>query len=221
MFGSAKGSNEEAYLFQKLVRTGFVLQQLSTIARGCWPRLPRSAALMEGLNSGAVVWAPFAAALDAKSHYRDRRQPGDQPPGWPRPFLKNAAKSGAKLIVMDPRGQALSRHAYKHLAFKAGSSDVAMPECDDQHHHHRRAFTDDQYIAGYTEGFDELKERIREFTPEKIGADLRHRGRNLARGWRRLYARSRALPIIFWGNGASASMCKRTDNAALPDRAGC
>ena len=26
-------------------------------------------------------------------------------------FIKNAAKRGAKLIVMDPRGQALSRHA--------------------------------------------------------------------------------------------------------------
>ena len=41
-------------------------------------------------------------------------------------FLKNAVKQrGAKLIVMDPRRQVLSRHAYKHLAFKPGS-DVAM-----------------------------------------------------------------------------------------------
>jgi len=28
--------------------------------------------------------------------------------------------------------------------------------------------TDEQYIAGYTEGFDELKARIGEFTPEKM-----------------------------------------------------
>ena len=38
--------------------------------------------------------------------------------------------------------------------------------------------TDDQYIAGYTEGFDELDERIKEFPPEKMEADLRHPGRN-------------------------------------------
>ena len=34
-------------------------------------------------------------------------------------FIKNAAKRGAKLIVMDPRRQTLSRHAYKHLAVQA------------------------------------------------------------------------------------------------------
>ena len=41
-FGSAKGTNEEAYLFQKLVRTGFG-STTSTTARGyatrrAWPR---------------------------------------------------------------------------------------------------------------------------------------------------------------------------------------
>jgi len=40
-------------------------------------------------------------------------------------FIKNAAKRGARLIVMDPRRQSLSRHAHLHLAFKAGG-DVAM-----------------------------------------------------------------------------------------------
>ncbi len=62
-FGSAKGSNEEAYLFQKLVRTGFGSNNVDHCTRLC--HASSVAALMEGLNSGAVT-APFAAAMDAE-----------------------------------------------------------------------------------------------------------------------------------------------------------
>src|SRR4030095_7741230 len=62
-FGSAKGSNEEAYLFQKLVRTGFRSNNVDHCTRLC--HASSVAALMEGLNSGAVS-APFSAAMDAE-----------------------------------------------------------------------------------------------------------------------------------------------------------
>src|SRR5690242_1552119 len=62
-FGSAKVSNEEAYLFQKLVRTGFGTNNVDHCTRLC--HASSVAALMEGVNSGAVS-APFAAALDAE-----------------------------------------------------------------------------------------------------------------------------------------------------------
>ena len=39
--------------------------------------------------------------------------------------FKRAAKNGKKLIIMDPRKQDLSRHAYRHLQFKPGK-DVAL-----------------------------------------------------------------------------------------------
>src|ERR1700742_4725018 len=70
--------------------------------------------------------------------------------------------------------------------------------------------TDQQYIAGYTEGFDDLEQRIKEFTPEKmepicgIPADT-------LREVARMYARSRAS-IIFWGMGISQHV-HGTDNA--------
>src|SRR6266581_38626 len=51
-FGSAKGSNEEAYLFQKLVRTGFGTNNVDHCTRLC--HASSVAALMEGINSGAV-----------------------------------------------------------------------------------------------------------------------------------------------------------------------
>src|SRR6267143_3548807 len=203
-FGSAKGSNEEAYLFQKLVRTGFGSNNVDHCTRLC--HASSVAALMEGLNSGAVS-APFAAAMDAEVIIVIGANPTINHP-VAATFIKNAAQRGAKLIVMDPRGQSLSRHAYKHLAFKAGS-DVAMLNAM-INTIITEGLTDEQYIAGYTEGFDELKERIKEFTPEKMEPICGIPAETL-REVARMYARSRAS-IIFWGMGISQHV-HGTDNA--------
>jgi formate dehydrogenase major subunit len=110
--------------------------------------------------------------------------------------------------VMDPRRQSLSRYAYKHLAFKAGS-DVAMLNAM-IHTIITEGLTDEQYIAGYTEGFDDLKQRINEFTPEKMEPICGIPAETL-REVARMYARSRAS-IIFWGMGISQHV-HGTDNA--------
>src|SRR5712664_3595201 len=203
-FGSAKGTNEEAYLFQKLVRTGFGSNNVDHCTRLC--HASSVAALMEGINSGAVS-APFAAAMDAEVIIVIGANPTVNHP-VAATFIKNAAKRGAKLIVMDPRRQSLSRHATKHLAFKAGS-DVAMLNAM-INTIITEGLTDEQYIAGYTEGFDELKERIQEFTPEKMEPICGIPAETL-REVARMYARSRAS-IIFWGMGISQHV-HGTDNA--------
>src|SRR5213082_4279229 len=203
-FGSAKGSNEEAYLFQKLVRTGFGNNNVDHCTRLC--HASSVAALMEGIGSGAVT-ASFAAAMDAEVIIVIGANPTINHP-VAATYIKNAAQRGAKLIVMDPRGQGLSRHAYKHLAFKAGS-DVAMLNAM-INTIISEGLTDEQYIAGYTEGFDELKERIKEFTPEKMAPICGIPAETL-REVARLYARSRAS-IIFWGMGISQHV-HGTDNA--------
>src|SRR5262245_806588 len=121
-FGSAKGSNEEAYLFQKLVRLGFGSNNVDHCTRLC--HASWVADLMAGLNCGAVS-APFAAALDAEVIIIIGANPTINHP-VAATFMKNAVKNnGAKLIVMDPRRHSLSRIAYKHLAFKPGT-DVSM-----------------------------------------------------------------------------------------------
>jgi formate dehydrogenase major subunit len=161
---------------------------------------------MEGLNSGAVS-APFAAAMDAEVIIVIGANPTVNHP-VAATFIKNAAKRGAKLIVMDPRGQSLSRHAYRHLAFKAGS-DVAILNAM-INTIITEGLTDEQYIAGYTEGFDDLKARITEFTPEKM-APICGIAAETIREVARMYARSRAS-IIFWGMGISQHV-HGTDNA--------
>jgi len=203
-FGSAKGSNEEAYLFQKLVRTGFGSNNVDHCTRLC--HASSVAALFEGLASGAVS-APFSAAKDAEVIIVIGANPTVNHP-VASSFIKNAAKKGAKLIVMDPRKQTLSRHAYKHLAFKPGS-DVAMLNAM-INTIITEGLTDDQYIAGYTEGFDELKQRIQEFTPEKMAAVCGIEAETL-REVARLYATAKSS-IIFWGMGISQHV-HGTDNA--------
>jgi formate dehydrogenase major subunit len=204
-FGSAKGSNEEAYLFQKLVRTGFGSNNVDHCTRLC--HASSVAALMEGLNSGAVT-APFSAALDAEVILVIGANPAVNHP-VAATFIKNAVKErGAKLIVIDPRRQQLSRHAHRHLAFKPGS-DVAMLNAM-LHAIIEEGLADERYIADRTEGFEALKESLRDFPPERM-AEVCGIDAPTLREVARLYARSRAS-IIFWGMGISQHV-HGTDNA--------
>ena len=103
-FGSAKCSNEEAYLFQKLVRVGFGSNNVDHCTRLC--HASSVAALMECVNSGAVS-APFMSASDADCIIVIGARPTENHP-VAATYLKRAAKRGSKLVVMDPRKQGLS-----------------------------------------------------------------------------------------------------------------
>src|SRR4029079_12688098 len=204
-FGSAKGSNEEAYLFQKLVRTGFGSNNVDHCTRLC--HASSVAALFEGLSSGAVS-APFSAAMDAEVIIVIGANPTVNHP-VAATFIKNAVKqNGAKLFVMDPRRQSLSRHATKHLQFKPGSDGAMLNGMI--HNILTEGPTADQHHAGYTEGFEDLKEKIKEFTPEKMEAICGIPAQTL-REVARTYARAKSS-IIFWGMGISQHV-HGTDNA--------
>ena len=204
-FGSAKGSNEEAYLFQKLVRTGFGSNNVDHCTRLC--HASSVAALMEGLNSGAVS-APFKSALDAEVIIVIGANPTVNHP-VAATYIKQAAKyHGAKLVVADPRRQSLSRHATHHLQFKPGA-DVAMLNAM-LHTIIEEDLYDKQFVAGYTEGFEELREKIKAFPPEEMEEVCGIPARTL-REVARMYATARAS-MIFWGMGISQHV-HGTDNA--------
>ena len=112
-FGSAKGSNEEAYLFQKLVRTGFGTNNVDHCTRLC--HASSVAALLEGIGSGAVSNQVEDAAHAEVIVVIGANPTGNHPVA--ATFIKNAARKGAKLIVMDPRRTELARHASHFLQF--------------------------------------------------------------------------------------------------------
>src|SRR6188474_545800 len=203
-FGSAKGSNEEAYLFQKLVRTGFETNNVDHCTRLC--HASSVAALMEGIGSGAVS-APFNAAMDAECVIVIGARPTVNHP-VAATFFKQAAKRGAKLIVIDPRGQDLMRHATHALRFKPGS-DVALLNSL-LHTIIDEKLYDEAYIREHVSGFESLKAKVKDFSPEAmapvVGIDAR-----VLRDVARIYATSKAS-IIFWGMGISQHT-HGTDNA--------
>lgn len=196
-FGSAKGSNEEAYLFQKLIRQGFDTNNVDHCTRLC--HASSVAALMEGLNSGAVS-APFTAAKDAEVMIVIGARPAENHP-VAATYIKAATKRGAKLIVMDPRGQTqgLGRHATHMLQFKPGT-DVALLNAM-LHVIVNENLVDVQYIQAHADGFEALKQSVQNYSPEKM-EPLCGIAAGIIREVARLYARSRAS-IIFWGMGIS------------------
>jgi len=203
-FGSAKCSNEEAYLFQKLVRVGFGSNNVDHCTRLC--HASSVAALFEGVKSGAVS-APFNAATIADCIVVIGARPTENHP-VAATYLKRAAKRGAKIIVMDPRKQGLSKYAEHNLQFKAGT-DVAMLNAM-LHTIINENLYDEQYVQGQTEGFEELKENIKDFSPEKMEAVCGIKAETL-KEVARLYATSEKS-IIFWGMGVSQHV-HGTDNA--------
>ncbi|HWB49950.1 MAG TPA: formate dehydrogenase subunit alpha [Stellaceae bacterium] len=203
-FGSAKGSNEEAYLFQKLVRTGFGSNNVDHCTRLC--HASSVAALMEGIGSGAVT-APFTAAEDADVIITIGCRPTENHP-VAATFFKQAAKRGAKVFVMDPRGHALTRHATRTLRFSPGR-DVAMLNAL-IHTIVEEGLTDRQYIQAHTEDYEKLREHIRDYSPEKMAPICGIDAQTL-RTVARAYARAERA-IIFWGMGISQHT-HGTDNA--------
>src|SRR5215472_10647316 len=203
-FGSAKGTNEEAYLFQMLVRTGFGSNNVDHCTRLC--HASSVAALMEGINSGAVS-NQVRDVMKAEVIFLIGANPTENHP-VAATFFKNAAKAGAKLIVMDPRGQALKRHATHMLQFRNGA-DVAMLNAllnvivTEQ-------LYDRQYVQTFTEGFPQLAEHVKDFTPEQM-APICGIDADTLRSVARTYARAESA-IIFWGMGVSQHT-HGTDNA--------
>src|SRR5262249_347741 len=203
-FGSAKGSNEEAYLFQKLVRTGFGTNNVDHCTRLC--HASSVAALMEGVGSGAVS-ATFNECKNSEVIFVIGANPTENHP-VAATFFKQAAKRGAQLIVMDPRGQALNRHATHMLQFKPGT-DVAMLN-GILNVIVTEGLYDRQYVEAQTSNFKAFAEHIKDFTPEEMApicGIAPHTLRTVARS----YARAKSA-IIFWGMGVSQHV-HGTDNA--------
>jgi formate dehydrogenase major subunit len=203
-FGSAKGSNEEAYLFQKLVRQGFGTNNVDHCTRLC--HASSVAALIEGIGSGGVT-APFTAVEDADCFIVIGARPEQNHP-VAATYLKQAAKRGAKVIVIDPRGQELMRHASHPVRFKPGT-DVALLNAM-LHVIIDEKLYDEQYIQAHASGFESLKEKVADFSPEAM-APVCGVEADYIREIARTYANAERA-IIFWGMGVSQHV-HGTDNS--------
>ncbi|QDY68202.1 formate dehydrogenase subunit alpha [Qingshengfaniella alkalisoli] len=203
-FGSAKCSNEEAYLFQKLIRQGFGHNNVDHCTRLC--HASSVAALMENVGSGAVT-ATFNQIENADVAIVIGANPIENHP-VAATYFKQFAKRGGKLIVMDPRGQSLKRHATHMLQFRPGT-DVAMLNAI-MHVIVTEQLYDRQYVEGFTENWDALAAHLEGFAPEEMeplcgvpARTLREVARDFA---------TATTGMIFWGMGVSQHI-HGTDNS--------
>ncbi|MGY8527308.1 formate dehydrogenase subunit alpha [Paracidovorax citrulli] len=203
-FGSAKGSNEEAYLFQKLVRTGFGSNNVDHCTRLC--HASSVAALLEGIGSGAVS-NPVIDVAQAEVVLLIGANPTVNHP-VAATWIKNAVRNGTKLIVADPRRSDLARFAHRFLQFQA-DTDVALLNAM-MHVIVREGLVDRDFIESRTIGYAELERNVASYSPEAM-APLCGIDADTIREVARLYATARSA-MILWGMGVSQHV-HGTDNA--------
>jgi len=202
-FGSAKGTNEEAYLFQKLVRTGFGSNNVDHCTRLC--HASSVAALLEGVGSGAV-----SNQVSDVEHAELILVIGSNPTNnhpVAATWMKNAAKRGLKIVLADPRITDIGRHAWRTLQFKA-DSDVALLNAM-IYTIIEEGLAAQEFIAQRTSNFDALRESVQAFSPEAMQAVCgipAPRIREVARA----FATAKSA-MILWGMGISQHV-HGTDN---------
>ncbi|MFI7617547.1 formate dehydrogenase subunit alpha [Nonomuraea terrae] len=219
-FGSAKCSNEEAYLFQKLIRAGFGTNNVDHCTRLC--HASSVAALFEGVGSGAVS-TTYGDVTNADVVIITGSNPTANHP-VASSFFKQARRRGTKIIYVDPRASTVSEHADYHCQVKPGT-DVAFYNAV-MHEVIRLGLIDMEFIKARVSGFEELVRTVNEYPPERaaqitgVDADLI---RQVARVWGEANA-----GVIYWGMGISQhttgtdnarcliAMCSITGNVGRP-----
>lgn len=203
-YASAKATNEDNYIYQKLIRALLGTNNIDHCARLCHAgsvtglqlsigssAMSNSIAEMEDLDTFIVTGSNTTETHPVISN-----------------FLKKAVrKNGAKLIVIDPRQIELTDFATLWLQQRPGT-DVAVFQAM-AHVIVKENLYNDEFIANRTEGFNEYLESLDEFTPEWAeqasgvpADDIRKAAR--------LYAMAEK-GSIYWGMGISQST-HGTDN---------
>jgi formate dehydrogenase major subunit len=203
-FGSAKGSNEEAYLFQKLVRTGFGSNNVDHCTRLC--HASSVSALLEGVGSGAVS-NQVSDVRHAELVLVIGANPTSNHP-VAATWIKNAAKNGTKLVVADPRRNDLHRNAWRYLQFKA-DTDVALLNAM-MYTIVDEGLVNEAFVRDRTSGYEALAQNVKGYAPEtmeKICGIPAATIREVARA----FATAKSA-MILWGMGVSQHI-HGTDNA--------
>ena len=160
-FGSAKCSNEEAYLFQKLIRTGFHTNNVDHCTRLC--HASSVAALFEGIGSGAVSTTYGDIKNAGVAIVTGSNSTANHPVA--SSFFKQARRNGTTIIYVDPRADKMADHADIYCQLKPGT-DVAFYN-GVMHEIIRLGLTDDEYIATRTSNYEALERTVADYPPER------------------------------------------------------
>jgi formate dehydrogenase alpha subunit len=159
---SAKCTNEENYLVQKLARQAFGTNHVDHCARLC--HAPTVAALGEALGSGAMTNSMDDLVDQARSVFIVGSNTTEQHPVLGMRLRRAAKERGLLIIVADPRRIPIAEAATLYLPLRPGT-DVALLSAL-AHVLITRGWIDRAFIAARTEGFDAFAASTRSATPE-------------------------------------------------------
>ncbi|MCP4038936.1 MAG: molybdopterin-dependent oxidoreductase, partial [bacterium] len=202
-FGSAKCSNEEAYLFQKMIRAVFGTNNVDHCTRLC--HASSVAALLETIGSGAVTTVYTDVCNADVALVTGTNTTSNHPVA--ATFFKEAARNGTKLIIVNPHRPDLADHG-DYVRLRSGS-DVAFYNAI-MHVILEEGLEDREYIAQYTENFEALKETVAKYTPE-MAAPICGIEAQKIRELAITMGKAKSL-LVFWGMGISQHL-HGTDNA--------
>ncbi len=203
-FGSAKCSNEEAYLFQKLIRTGFHTNNVDHCTRLC--HASSVAALFEGIGSGAVSTTYGDVANADVIIITGSNATANHPVA--SSFFKQARRRGTTLIYIDPRADKVADHADIYCQLKPGT-DVAFYNSV-MHEIIRLGLVDEEFVRDRTSNYEALAQTVENYPPER-GEQITGVSAEMIRSVARTWGEAKA-GIIFWGMGISQHTTG-TDNA--------
>lgn len=190
-FACSRSPNEDCYMLQKMVRCAFGTNNVDNCARVC--HSATVAGLAMTLGSGAMTNPISDITNDVDTILLVGSNPEEAHPVIGMQ-IRQAVERGTRLIVVDPRDIGLSKKADIHLKIKPGTN-VAFAN-GMMHVIINEGLADEEFIKNRTEGFEELKEIVKEYTPEKV-AEICHIDPDHLREAALMYATAKKAPIIY------------------------
>ena len=190
-FACSRSANEDVYMVQKMVRTCFGTNNTDNCARVC--HSASVAGLAKTLGSGAMTNPIRDITTDVDCILLVGSNPEEAHPVVGMQ-IRRAVQAGTRLIVADPRGIGLTKNADIHLKLRPGTN-VAFAN-GLMHVIIKEGLMDEAYIRENTEGYEELKELVEDYTPEKV-AEICHIDPDMLQEAARMYATAKKAPIIY------------------------
>jgi len=208
---SAKCTNEENYLFQKLIRTAFKTNNVDHCARLC--HAPTTVAMVQALGSGAMTNS-ISDLAGAECIFVIGSNAAESHPIIMGEIYK-AADKGATIIVVDPRETAVTRNAKVHLRINPGT-DIPLL-CGMMRHIIDEGLHNEAFIRDRMEEYEELNTFLQSWPVKRAAAECGI-DEEIIKNVAEIYAKAKESAIIYC-MGITQHACGTANVLAICDLA--
>ncbi|MGT9161012.1 formate dehydrogenase subunit alpha [Enterococcus faecalis] len=190
-FSCSRATNEDNYVFQKMVRAAFGTNNVDNCARVCHSASVHG--LAQTLGSGAMTNPIADITEDVDMILLVGSNPEEAHPVIGAQ-IRQAVQRGTQVVVVDLRKINLVKDSALHLQVQAGTN-VAFAN-GMMHVILKEGLADRHFIEERTEGFSDLEKMVADYTPEKVAEICHIHPEDLIQA-ARMYAKAEKAPIIY------------------------